>query len=327
VKDQRVPILTYHSISTSTNPRFKRWAVSAEMFDQHLSYLSRHQYTSITVTDLLKARTHSDAKLPERPVVLTFDDAYADFYENAFPALRRYGCAATLYVPTAYVGGACRWLQGDGEGARQMATWSQLAEVSAGGIECGGHSHSHVQMDAVPVPVASAEIARCKSMLEDHIGQGVFSFAYPHGWTTTTVKRLVHAAGYTSACAIKNMLSSSADDPFELARLVVTGDMDAEGLARLLNHQPTGIESAFRQLARPVWRFLPRYRAYLKGYGMRALPRLTTKAGQRWGGCNGLGGSAHMAWEEESAQSGDKVRASSDARNRDQPGAPSREAH
>jgi GT2 family glycosyltransferase/peptidoglycan/xylan/chitin deacetylase (PgdA/CDA1 family) len=265
VKDQRVPILLYHSISTSTNPRFKRWAVSAEMFNQHLSYLSQNRFTSITVTDLIKARTHSNVKLPERPVVLTFDDAYADFYENAFPALRRHGCVATLYVPTAYVGGTCGWLQGDGEVPRQMVTWSQLAEVSAGGIECGGHSHSHVQMDAVPVPIASAEIARCKSMLEDHIGQGVFSFAYPHGWTTANVKRLVHAAGYQSACAIKNMLSSSADDPFELARLVVTGDMDVEGLARLLHRWPSGIEIAFRDVARPVWRFVPRCRAQLKG--------------------------------------------------------------
>jgi len=271
VEDQRVPILMYHSISTSTNPRFKRWAVSAEIFDQHLSYLSRNRYASITVTDLMKARIHSDVKLPERPVVLTFDDAYADFYENAFPALQRHGCVATLYVPTAYVGGTCGWLQGDGEGARQMATWSHLAEVSAGGIECGGHSHSHVQMDAIPAAIANTEIARCKSMLEDHLGQGVFSFAYPSGWTTASVKRLVHAAGYTSACAIKNMLSSSADDPFELARLVVTGDMDVEGLARLLHRAPTRIETAFRHVARPVWRFVPRYRAHLKGYEMTAM--------------------------------------------------------
>ena len=68
MEDQRVPILMYHSISTSTNPRFKHWAVSPEMFNQHLSYLSRNQYTSITVSDLMKARIHSDAKLPERPV-------------------------------------------------------------------------------------------------------------------------------------------------------------------------------------------------------------------------------------------------------------------
>ena len=300
MEDQRVPILMYHSISTSTNPRFMRWSVSPEMFNQHLSYLSRNQYTSITVTDLMKARIRSDAKLPERPVVLTFDDAYADFYENAFPALRRHGFVATLYVPTAFVGGTCGWLLGDGEGARQMATWSQLAEVSAGGIECGGHSHSHVQLDAVPVSVASAEIAGCKSMLEDHLSQGVFSIAYPHGWTTGTVKRLVHAAGYQSACAIKNMLSSSTDDPFELARLVVTGDMDVEGLERLLHRRTTGIEIALREVARPVWRFVPRQRAQLKGNASEAALRradqdIRCRAPARTPGNDWEGA---MAWED-----------------------------
>lgn len=256
----------YHSISTSTNPLFKRWAVSPELFDEHLSYLSQHQYTPITVTDLMKARTKDDAKLPERPVILTFDDAYADFYESAYPALQRHGFVATLYVPTAYVGGTTEWLRQEGETMRPMASWSQLAEMSAGGIECGGHSHAHVQMDAIPFAQADAEIRQCKALLEEHLGHEVLSFAYPHGWTTSAVKRMVHAAGYTSACAVKNMLSSPMDDPFELARLVVTGDTNVADLAQLLTRQVSPLELTLRNVARPMWRFVPRSKAWLKSY-------------------------------------------------------------
>ena len=266
MKDSYVPILMYHSISTSTNPLFKRWAVSPEMFDEHLSYLSQHQYVPITVTDLIRARTTNDTILPSNPVILTFDDAYADFYESAFPALQRHGFVATLYVPTAYVGGTCSWLRGEGETMRPMASWSQLAEMAAGGIECGGHSHSHTQMDAIPFDAADAEIRRCKAILEDHLGQETLSFAYPHGWTTGLVKQLVQAAGYTSACAIKNMLSSPLDDSFELARLVVTGGMTAAGIAQLLTRRVTRLEATLRDVARPVWRFVPRSKVWLKSW-------------------------------------------------------------
>ncbi len=266
MEDLDVPILMYHSISTSTNPLFKRWAVSPELFDEHLAYLSQQRYTPITVTDLMRARTHGDKKLPSRPVILTFDDAYADFYENAFPALQRHGFVATLYVPTAYVGGASSWLRPEDETIRPMATWSQLVEMSAAGIECGGHSHAHVQMDAIPAARAQAEIQQCKALLEDHLNQEVLSFAYPHGWTTWSVKRMVRAAGYTSACAIRNMHSSPTDDPFELARLVVTGDISVADLTQLLTHHMTPLEATFRNAARPLWRFVPRSKAWLKTY-------------------------------------------------------------
>ncbi|HEX5441072.1 MAG TPA: polysaccharide deacetylase family protein [Ktedonobacterales bacterium] len=271
--DAPIPILMYHSISTSTNPLFKRWAAPPELFGEHLAYLSQQRYTPITVTDLMRSRTHGAAKLPSRPVVLTFDDAYADFYENAFPALQRHGFVATLYVPTAYVGGVCSWLRPEGETMRPMATWSQLVEMSAAGIECGGHSHAHVRMDAIPAARAEAEIQQCKALLEDHLNQEALSFAYPHGWTTRSVKRMVRAAGYTSACAIKNMLSSPTDDPFELARLVVTGDTSVAELAQLLTHHMAPLEATLRNVARPMWRFVPRSKAWLKTYAPGAAAR------------------------------------------------------
>jgi peptidoglycan/xylan/chitin deacetylase (PgdA/CDA1 family) len=266
VEYSSVPILMYHSVSTSTNPLFKRWAVPAEMFDEHLSYLSQNQYTPITITDLVRARSNTGAPLPGRPVVLTFDDAYEDFYANAFPALARHGFVATLYVPTAYVGGTSGWLRHEGETLRPIATWTQLAEISEAGIECGGHSHGHMQMDAVPLAIADADIRRCKAILEDHLGRETHSFAYPHGWTTYAIKRLVQSAGFTSACAVKNMLSSPWDDAFELARLVVTGDMNTADIAELLARRVTPLEETLRNAARPLWRFVPRSRAWLRSY-------------------------------------------------------------
>lgn len=275
--DLSVPILMYHSISEHTNPLFDEWAVPPGVFDEHLAFLVACGYTPITVTDLIRARTRGST-IPLRPVVLTFDDAYADFYENAYPILRRYGAPATLYVPTAWVGGTCGWLEAEGETARPMVNWGQLVEMDAGGIECGGHSHNHVQMDTLSAIAANDEIRRSKRLLEERLGHEVSSFAYPHGWTSAHIKRLIQAAGYTSACAVKNMRSAANDDPFALARLRVRGDMDVTALERLLARTVTPTEAALRDMARTVIRIAPRWRAAVERQraGRREAPRTLT---------------------------------------------------
>jgi peptidoglycan/xylan/chitin deacetylase (PgdA/CDA1 family) len=267
-----IPILMYHSISSHAGPRFRQWTVAPERFEEHLAYLAQSHYTPVTITELVASRTRGDETLPAQPVVMTFDDGYADFHENALPALHRHGFRATLYIPTAYVGGTSGWLQPEGEASRPMLTWSQMREVVATGIECGGHTHTHPHLDAISAVAAGDEIVTCKRLLEEHLGREVASFAYPHGWHTSAVRRMVRAAGYTSGCAVKNMPNSSTDDPFNLARLAVTADTDVEALMGLLTCHVSRIEATLRQAARPLWRFLSRPRSQLKRSHRAAIP-------------------------------------------------------
>src|SRR2546428_13081718 len=105
---KRIPILMYHSISCSSNPRFKQFTVPPTAFAEQMSYLYTHQYVPITVTQLVQARVKETFNLPERPVVLTFDDGYADFFTAALPVLKQYGFVVTLYVTTGFIGGTSR---------------------------------------------------------------------------------------------------------------------------------------------------------------------------------------------------------------------------
>lgn len=172
--------------------------------------------------------------MPGRPVVITFDDGFADFYSAALPVLRQYGFTATLYVATAFVGGSSRWLWREGEDQQPMLTWEQLANISACGIECGAHSERHPQLDLLAPAAAQEEIVGSKRVLEDRLGKAVHSFAYPFGYHTAAVQRQVQAAGYTSACAVAYRMSSRADDPFALGRLIIGGGTSVETLAALL---------------------------------------------------------------------------------------------
>ena len=232
---KKIPILMYHSISNYATSKFKQFTLSPKLFAEHMAYLHQHRYTPMTVTQFVTAQSQTGAKLPERPVILTFDDGFADFYEEALPVLRRYGFAATLYVATGFVNGTSRWLQHEGEANRPMLTWDQLREISANGIECGGHSHNHPQLDTLSPAEASREIVQSKRLLENHLGQQVLSFAYPFGYHLASIRRQVQEAGYTSACAVKYAMNSERTNPFALARVMIKSGTSLDALAAVLD--------------------------------------------------------------------------------------------
>jgi peptidoglycan/xylan/chitin deacetylase (PgdA/CDA1 family) len=167
--------------------------------------------------DLLYRR----APLPPRPVVITFDDGFADFYDTALPALHERGFCSTLYVPTGLLRGRPERIRVPSLGD-SLLEWSQLAEIQRSGVEIGAHSHTHPHLDTLSTSAAREEITRSKALLEDELGSEIATFAYPNGYSNPTVRRLVADAGFRSACAVKNAFSSPTDDVFGIARLTLT---------------------------------------------------------------------------------------------------------
>ncbi len=259
-----IPILLYHSISKDASPRFKKWTVHPELFAAHMEYLHSRSYKPITVTQLATIMMNNTVSLPDRTVVITFDDGFADFHSIGLPTLKRYGFAATLYITTGFVGGTSSWLSREGEDNRPMVSWDQIAEISAGGVECGTHSLNHLQLDTLSSSAAREEIARPKSVLEHHLGKQVSSFSYPHGYNSQAVRRLVQQAGYSSACGVKNMMSTINDDPFALARIVVSEDTDVEDFGALLDGRGLRAAPVRERIVTKGWRFARRSTGLLK---------------------------------------------------------------
>jgi peptidoglycan/xylan/chitin deacetylase (PgdA/CDA1 family) len=232
-----------------------------------MGYLRDHRYTPLTVTQLARTIADRAAPLPDRPVVITFDDGLADFYTGALPALVSHGFVATLYVTTGFVGHTSRWLASLGEGTRPMLTWGQIAEVQASGVECGAHSVSHPQLDLIARASARDEITGGKDQLEQRLGRPVETFAYPNGYYDATVRRLVGEAGYRSACGVKHAMSARTDDCLALARIMVpyTTGMDLEGFGNLLTGKGLPVAPARRRLGTRGWRLARRASTFLKG--------------------------------------------------------------
>lgn len=254
---QTVPVLVYHSVCTDPAPLMREWAISPERFREHLEFLAREGYETLTVTDYAARLRAPVTPLPERIALVTFDDGFADFATTAAPALAATGTASTLYVSTAYVGGTSSWLGPDGE--QSMLTWEAIGEVAAAGVEIGAHSHHHLPLDELDSTAVEMEISVSKNLLERHLGHRISSFAYPHGYHTRRIKEMVRRAGFDNACAVKECLSGPGDDDLALARIMVHGDAPVDQLDSLMRDSARA--PRHERLQTKVWRVARRTRA------------------------------------------------------------------
>jgi peptidoglycan/xylan/chitin deacetylase (PgdA/CDA1 family) len=259
---RRVPVLLYHSVSESPSAAIAPYAVTPAVFARQLDVVVESGRTALTVSQYAAALV--TGRLPERPVVITFDDGYADFHEHAIPELARRGLPSTVYVTTGFLEGR------PGSRTRnrppdRMLQWSQVRELTASGVEIGGHSHSHFQLDTLRRDDARDEITRCKALLEDALEAEVATFAYPHGYSSPAVRSATRAAGYSSAAGVKNAFSSETDDLFSIARLTIwstTGGEELAGWLRGVGAPPT---RARERMSTRVWRSCRRSRSLVTG--------------------------------------------------------------
>ena len=257
-----LPVLLYHSISDVASSEVARFVISPKVFDEHMRHLAEEGYSSMTVTEFLPALLAPDAPdgsgdvLPERPVLVTFDDGFRDFLTNALPVLQRHGIASTLYATTGFMGDG--EAPGTNRSGDEMLSWSELGEVAGQGVEVGAHTHSHPMLDTLPHAAARDEITRCKALIEEHTEAAVASFAYPHGYSSAWVRRAVAEAGYTSACAVKNAMSHPGDDRFAIARLMLEASHTRDDFLRMLSGDGVPVARAHDRWATRGWRMVRR---------------------------------------------------------------------
>lgn len=187
-------ILEYHSI----DPRPAPYAITPETFERHLDLLqARYEIVRLReVPGLLRAGNES------RRVVLTFDDAYLDFIRHALPALVAREIPATLFVPTAYIGGVNRWDRGNTPPRAIMEVSDLRTAQATGYIDIGSHSIDHVRMSALPEGGMRRQAEGSRRTLEQMLQIPVKAFAYPYGMLddySPLTERVLLEAGYEVA--------------------------------------------------------------------------------------------------------------------------------
>ncbi|MFN2591745.1 MAG: polysaccharide deacetylase family protein [Candidatus Dormibacteria bacterium] len=184
-----MPILTYHYIRQNPqSPGGDGWelSVAPDEFARQMAYLRIAGAHAVTLADVMRALRGGPA-LPARPVLLTFDDGYADFATAAAPVLERNGLVGTDFVVGGFIG------------RPNYMTAEQILDVAAHGMVIGAHTMHHVKLNTIPIDLARAEINDSKRTLELLLGRPVDDFAYPYGSYDPEVVGLVAAAGFRDA--------------------------------------------------------------------------------------------------------------------------------
>ncbi|MFF0365273.1 polysaccharide deacetylase family protein [Streptomyces fungicidicus] len=261
--DVPVPILMYHAVAADPSGATRALSVSPEAFAEQMAVVADRGLTPVTTAELA-ACWRSGRALPERPVLVTFDDGYEGVHRHALPVLAGHGFPATLFVSTG-------WLRGPydtGGGPDTMLDWDQVRELAGAGVEIGGHSHSHPQLDQLDDRPLRSELTLCREIVSDQLGSAPASFAYPYGYSSRRVRRAVRETGYAQALAVGNGLARRAQGPYALRRVTVRRSTDTAAFERLV----TG---------RAVARAFARDRALTKGYAVvRRARRVRAVAGR-----------------------------------------------
>lgn len=183
----KVPILTYHFIANNPNPKDRArdsLSIPPDKFEAQMQYLSQNGYTPITL-DTLYGIYNNQTTAPSKPVILTFDDGYIDFYTNVFPILRRFNFHAVSFIPTGLIGGS------------YYMSWDQIKEIQASGlVTFESHSVTHANLASLKYEVLLKQLTDSKNVLFQQTGYPVNFIAYPYGVSNALVYSAVRKAGY-----------------------------------------------------------------------------------------------------------------------------------
>lgn len=173
-KTVAVPILMYHHVANifpTMNLLDRSLTVTPTMFSAQLDYLKKMGYHTITLNQIMDALYYG-GPLPKKPIILTFDDGYDDAYNYAYPILKAHGYSGMFYIITGKVG----W--------RGQATWDQLKQMLANGMQIGSHTIHHVDMGDTYLSspaLAQQEAQIAQATLQSNLGIPIQHFCYPNG--------------------------------------------------------------------------------------------------------------------------------------------------
>ena len=206
-----VPILTYHYIRVVPNPEQDKlgvWlSVTPTIFREQLAYLKKHGYTTLSLLDLNNALEGKEI-LPSKPVVLTFDDGYADFYTSALPLLKEFNAKATQFVVAGFV---------DSPSGRYL-TSQQVKELDESNlVTIGVHTWSHLNLSALNVDL-NKEVVTAKKKLEELVGHQINILAYPYGKFNNQAINQVKNAGFQLAVSTEKGRTHSKENQYHLHR-------------------------------------------------------------------------------------------------------------
>lgn len=217
-----IPVLMYHSIDYEKGNELR---VPKEKFRQQMSLLKEKGYTTLTLNELHEFFAN-DKPIPEKSVVITFDDGYVDNYYNAYPILKEFHFNAVVFVITNNIDKVKNYLNSD-----------QIIELNNNGIEIESHTVNHEKLSTLDYDKQFETLKNSKEFLENLLNKNIDYIAYPYGdWNENTLMA-VRNANYKMAFSTSGTWSDKSDGIYTLDRVYISANFDINEFERRLTNR------------------------------------------------------------------------------------------
>lgn len=214
-----LPIFMYHFIDEDTKGAYdSENYLSPEKLESHLKYISDNGFQSIFITELEKIYEYS------KPVALTFDDCYPNFYYNAFPLLKKYNIKANAYIIV------------DGIDSNGYLTTKQVEEMRDSGlIEIGSHTASHLKLTEITKEKMIYEIVESKNKLKEKFNIDSKVLCYPYGLRNEEVLSLTKENYKYALDMLGGIYYSNENSSYTIPRIYANRSISIKTFANYLN--------------------------------------------------------------------------------------------
>ena len=151
--------------------------IEEEKFEAQMRYLQEQGYTSLFFSELGKP-------LPEKAVIVSFDDGFRSVYENAAPIMQKYGIKGNIYLPTAYIGNDEKFMD-----------WDMVRALQDKGFEMQAHTHTHADIRALSAEDMQREVETSKACFTRELGKAPCAICLPFGTYDGRSLRLLKKTG------------------------------------------------------------------------------------------------------------------------------------
>ncbi|TGE31764.1 polysaccharide deacetylase family protein [Desulfosporosinus sp. Sb-LF] len=214
--EEGVPVLMYHSISTIPGNSL---GVPVKQFTEEIEWLHQQNYHSLSLEEFNQALTNK-APIPEKPILLTFDDGYEDNYSSAWPILHQNGYRATFFIVTNSVGPG-------------MMNWDQINDLASQGNSIGSHTVHHLDLSKLSSKQQENELSISKQELVNHLDISVQALCFPSGRYNKTTPKLMSKLGYKLGFTTHPGKVHLSDDLSTLKRIRISGGMPLASFQKL----------------------------------------------------------------------------------------------
>ena len=232
-EEKQVPILMYHFLAAD-NKNHNRWSIMVDEFESDIKALKDERFEAVFIQDLIDF-VYNGIPLPEKPVVITFDDGASDFYQYAFPLLKEYDTKAVM----AIIGAATDEYSKDTEQYTKYPipnlTWNQLREMKESGlVEIQSHSYNmHKDIGSAKRKGESVDLylerfskdaTKFNERVLEELGHTPTAFIFPFGNKSRESTDVLKANGFLASLICYEVISTvkvgEPDTLFDLGRIL-----------------------------------------------------------------------------------------------------------